>query len=177
MTATNDTNKKKTLKWMNFGFYGALTFILVYSFVLFLLLNARTEEQIQDALPPIVYLNNSNLSAIVPPGANNLIHPMFITTNNVTSTNTSTDQVITNQTKPPCIEYPSFVIKEKYKRGDFVIINYFYIKCIVMKVLPDDVYVVVYKDHNHVLQRTEIHRDFLISPTPGAVNPFSLLVD
>lgn len=164
---------------MNFGFYGALAFILVYSFALFLFLNARTEEQIQESLPPVVFLNNSNLSAIVPPGGNNLIHPMFQTTTNriTTTTNLISNQVVTNVTKTPCLDCPSFVTKSKYKRGDFIIINYFYIEAVVTKVLPNDMYLVAYKDHNHVLQQTELHRDFLIAPTTGAVNPFSLLVD
>ena len=144
-----------------------LGFILVYSFVMIGMVDHKAETYIKDT-PSIILIDPDNTTAaLIPSGMSNIIHPMF-----------SVREVSTNASPVPKTETsPAFKMKESYQRGDLVIVNYFYVEAIVVEKLVGDKYLVMYKDHNHVLQQTCLHRDFLLSPAPGTVSPVSLLVD
>lgn len=57
-----------------------------------------------------------------------------------------------------------FEKKESYNIKEFVVISYFYIGGIITDKNGND-YTVMYKDHNHTLQKITITKDFLLSPT------------
>lgn len=72
---------------------------------------------------------------------------------------------------------PLFEQKEFYNIKDFVVVNYFYVKGIVVERSGDD-YTIMYKDHNHVLQKLTLSKELLLSPTSqNSLSPVSLLVD
>lgn len=72
---------------------------------------------------------------------------------------------------------PLFEKKDSYNIKDFVIINYFYVEGLIIDKSGDN-YTVLYKDHNHVLQKIIISKEFLLVPTSkNSVSPVSLLVD
>lgn len=74
---------------------------------------------------------------------------------------------------------PSYEVKAKYSFGDVVVVKYFYVTGVIIdKSLPvGDSYTVLYKDHNHVLQKVVLPRTMLMTPTDGSFSPVSLLVD
>ena len=77
------------------------------------------------------------------------------------------------------ISVPRYEIKDKYSYGDVVVIKYFYIEAVVLdKTQPSgDVYTVLYKNHNHDLQKIALPRTMLMMPSDGIVNPAALLVE
>lgn len=67
---------------------------------------------------------------------------------------------------------PEFVKKDSYVPQEIVVINYFYVKAIVLEKHGKN-YKVMYEDFNRDLQITTIPGDMLLSPTSAAANPFS----
>jgi hypothetical protein len=67
-----------------------------------------------------------------------------------------------------------FKIKSKYERGDIVFIKFFHIQAAVITEVTTDTYMVLYRDANHVLQQTTLHREFLLSPPDGIWNTFPI---
>lgn len=72
---------------------------------------------------------------------------------------------------------PMFEIRENYNIGDVVVVKYFYVEAVVLEKQTGDSYVIMYKDHNHTLQKIAIPRSLLMYPADGVLNPVSLLVD
>jgi len=89
-------------------------------------------------------------------------------------------QVNSNQTqlypKNP-LPHPMFTIREQYEVGEIIVVKYFYVEAVVVEKQANDFYVVMYKDHNHVLQKLALPRAMLMYPAEGVLNPVSLLVD
>jgi hypothetical protein len=69
-----------------------------------------------------------------------------------------------------------FTEKKTYSLGDIVVIRYFYVAGVVLE-KHGDYYDVVYKDHNHTLQKITLTKAMLLSPKDGVLNPVSMLVD
>lgn len=74
---------------------------------------------------------------------------------------------------------PDFECKDNYSMGDIVVVKYFYVEAVVIdKSLPSgNAYTILYKDHNHVLQKIILPKEMLMAPAEGVLNPVSLLVD
>jgi len=87
-------------------------------------------------------------------------------------------QVKSNQTQLfPKTARPMFEIRDKYEVGEVVVVKYFYVEAVVLEKQAGDSYVIMYKDHNHTLQKIAIPRTLLMCPAEGVLNPVSLLVD
>jgi hypothetical protein len=73
----------------------------------------------------------------------------------------------------------AFINKEKYSYGELVIVKAFYVEALVIEVPPigGTDYTLLYKDHNHVLQKIILPKTMLMSPVNGGIDPVSLLVD
>jgi hypothetical protein len=71
---------------------------------------------------------------------------------------------------------PMYEIREKYERGEIVIIKYFYLKAVVLDEPTNDFYEVLYKNHG-TLQKITLPRHLLMHPVDGDLNPVSLLLD
>jgi hypothetical protein len=75
----------------------------------------------------------------------------------------------------PTNSSPVFVQKDSYEKMEFVIINYFFVSGIVVDSSAGN-YTIMYRDANRCLQKIEVPREFLLSPTSAyGVNPTSLL--
>ena len=74
---------------------------------------------------------------------------------------------------------PDFEVKERYEIGEIIVVKYFYVEAVIVdKTLPiGNAYTILYKDHNHVLQKITLPREMLMAPAEGVLNPVSLLVD
>ena len=73
---------------------------------------------------------------------------------------------------------PLFEQKKSYDVQDVIIINHFWVEGIVVEKLNENTYTIMYKDHNHVLQKITLPKEFLLSPTSkNSISPISLLVD
>jgi hypothetical protein len=118
---------------------------------------------------PIIMID-VDTGKIIDPAYTNLFHDSVIgmvsKTFNISEVECSTN-----------ISKPMFEQKDNYNIGDFVIINYFYVEGIVSEKSGNE-YTVIYKDHNHVLQKIKLSKEFLLSPTSrNSISPVSLLVD
>ncbi len=145
--------------------FGIWHFILV-AFIIIWMVGAYTflKEKVDvtyDASPIIVLDSGGNINLLT-----NLFEPQLKT------------NAVKSQTETNAMTMPSVVVKPEYHYGDIVIIKYFYVEGVVLgKSAVGDDYTVVYKDHNHVLQKISLPRTMLLSPTNGALNPISLLID
>lgn len=143
--------------------FGAWHFILIVFVVTWMIsayvfLKDGVDDVIHDVSPAIVLDEHGKINLFP-----NLFEPRM---------RTNKIQVDTNSTMP------SIVVKPDYHYGDIVIIKYFYVGGVVLsKSAVGDDYTVMYKDHNHVLQKISLPRTMLLSPTNGALNPISLMVD
>lgn len=70
---------------------------------------------------------------------------------------------------------PIYEQKGSYDVKDLVIVNYFFVEGIVVDKQGNN-YTVMYKDHNRVLQKITVPKEFLLSPTADVkLNPAVLL--
>lgn len=156
---SEQTDKENNLnKWLA-GLVGA---IIVWTIgVLFYI-----DNKIEPKSPPIntIILVDKETGKIINPAYTNLFLPQFVKSSN---TNKSTQNSINRK--------PAFEHKDTYSVEEFVIINYFYVEGIVVE-KSGDLYTVMYKDHNHTLQKVTVTKELLLSPT-SYISPVSLLVD
>jgi hypothetical protein len=169
-----DPEKEKisrTVTILNRWLVGLVAFSIIYTMVIFTVVE-QNQEKLLKGLTPITLVDPSTLRS----SYTNLIHPQLIQYATAGASNIHKEST-TNGTSTNAFR-PLFERKASYDVGDFAIVSYFYIQGVIVEKLPNDVYVVMYKDHNHVLQKVSISKDFIVVPTSNyAINPASLLVD
>lgn len=162
----NVENEEKRVRRLNRWMIILVSFMVLYSILMLVIIDQKTERAMQLQSHPVVMIDPNTMS-ITSTAYTNLIHPVALhNTTNIPPV------PITNSAKP------MYEQRDKYEIGDFVVINYFYVEGIIIEKLSGDVYKILYKDHNHTLQKIELHKQFLLYPTSyNVVNPVSLLVD
>jgi hypothetical protein len=153
---------EKSIKKLNVWLGIMVGFIVLYSIVMLITIDQKTEKALQ--MHPVVMIDPATL-ALTSDSYTNLIHPIALR-----------PPLTTNA--PTIDPKPMFEQKESYEIGDFVVVNFFYVETIIVEKLPKDYYRLMYKDHEHVLQTIDLHKQFLLAPTSyNVVSPVSLLVD
>lgn len=118
---------------------------------------------------PIIMVD-VNTGKVVDPAYTNLFHDSVIG-------QLAKEVSIADIKEPSNATKPLFEHKDTYNVKDFVVVNYFYVEGIIVEKSGNN-YTVMYKDHNHVLQKLTISKEFLLSPTSqNSVSPVALLVD
>jgi hypothetical protein len=146
-----ESSDEKKIRHVNFWYVVLVVFIVVWMGGSFLYLNHQTHDLANN--PPVAILDAAggiDLSIL-----------------SKTGTNQHAGKI------------PLFTVKETYEFGDTIIIKYFYVKAVVLgkSATLGDSYEVIYKDHNHVLQKIILPRMMLLAPEEGTLPPSSLLVD
>ena len=171
ITPQTDTIQLKNLnEWLGV----LVVFIILWSIGLLLYVDQKVDSTANHPLPVIVVdgpsgrINNAAYTNLFPPSMN--VKAGTIETRPPRVVNSTKTNVVT-------APKPMFETRDSYEIREFVIVNYFYVEGIVTEKKGDD-YTVMYKDHNHVLQKVTVPKSFLLVPTSyNNVNPVSLLVD
>lgn len=146
-----ESSDEKKVRSVNFWYIVLVVFIVVWMGGSFLYLNHKTHD----------LANNPPVTIIDAAGGIDLSNLSKIGTNQIPGKSSL------------------FTVKETYTFGDTVIIKYFYVKAVVLDKAAalGDSYNLIYKDHNHVLQKITLPREMLLAPMEGTLPPSSLLVD
>jgi hypothetical protein len=161
----NDTLEIKTLnRWL----ITLAVVIILWAAGIIMYVDKRTSPSDNHPLPIIMV--DADTGKVIDPAYTNLF-------NNSLSNDHSKPVNMSDVRAPNNATKSLFEQKEHYNIRDFVVINYFYVEGIVIDRVGDE-YIVMYKDHNHVLQKLSISAKFLLSPTSqNSVSPVSLLID
>ncbi len=148
---------EKKIRSISIWHFVLVAFIVLWMVGAYVYLDKKTQMSI--AAPPVIVLDEA---------AGITLTNFF----QINSTNRQLSPAARNPTKP------LFEIREKYFLGDVVVVKYFYVEAIVIgnSAVGDD-YVILYKDHNHTLQKISLPRALLMAPADGFLNPVSMLVD
>jgi len=149
---------KKLNKWL----LALVVFIVVWSVGLLLYVDQRVDH-VRSTTPAIITVDTHS-GKISNPAHMNLFPPAMQTKQTKELTNGN-------------LSKPVYEQKQTYEVMDFVVINYFFINGLIAEKSGDE-YVVLYKDHNHVLQKVTVPRTLLLSPTSYyGVSPAALIGD
>lgn len=168
MTQNDLPLKDKTeIKTLNRWLIALAVIIILWAAGIIMYVEKRTSPS-NHPLPIIMV--DADTGRVIDPAYTNLFNNSVL--NDISKTvNMSDIKAPSNATKP------LFEQKDHYNIKDFVVINYFYVEGIVVNRSGNE-YTVMYKDHNHVLQKIDISVEFLLSPTSqNSVSPVSLLID
>lgn len=148
---------EKRIRNINFWHFILFAFIVVWVGGAYLYLDNKTE----------IISNHPSLIVIGEPSSINLTNFFQFNSSNPPS------HLLNSLVKQP------FITKPEYHPGDIVVVKFFYVEAIVIeKSSPArDDYEIMYKDHNHVLQKISLPKEMLMYPSEGVLNPVSLLVD
>lgn len=155
VTGKQETSDEKRVKNGNFWYVILIAFIVLWMFGAYYYLHTKNQLNTN---PPVVVLDST--SGIDIGG--------FFRTNPISSKLSLTNSSLVQ---------PMYGVRSHYDVGDIIIVKYFYVEAVVLGKNAGDSYVVLYKDHNHTLQRVSLPRIMLLSPVDGVLNPASLLVD
>lgn len=157
MDESQSPKDKADLKSLNRWLGILVVFIILWGIGMFFYVEKKT-EQVANRPIPVVMLDPAS-GKITSIAYTNLVPSSF------------TAPAKTNDVSI----HPSFEQKKSYENMDFVVINYFFVAGLVVEKNGNN-YTVMYKDHNHVLQKTIVPVEMLLSPTSyNGVNPLSLL--
>ena len=150
-----ETPDEKKVRSSNFWYILLVAFIVLWMTGAYIYLDKKTDVTIGN--PPVIVLDAVN----------------GIDMTNFFRANPSQTQLYPTNNIPR----PMFEVRENYNLGDVVVVKYFYVEAVVLEKQAGDSYVIMYKDHNHTLQKIAIPRTLLMYPADGVLNPVSLLVD
>lgn len=159
-----DENEKasRTLTTLNRWLIGLVGFSMIYTMVVFTVMEQKQAKLIQ-GLTPIALVDPATLK--VSPLVSNLI-PSNILTNKSVDFITSTNSPLK----------PMFERKKEYQYGEYVIVSFFYVHGVIVGKFENEEYEVLYKNHERTLVKIRIRGDMLMAPTSiNSVNPISLL--
>lgn len=161
----SSTSDNKELKTLNRGLLILSVLIIAWATIVLIYIN----RSISSSSSPFIVVD-FNSGKLVDPTNTNMLHESVI--NSISHTVNMLDTNVFSNAS-----VPSFEQRDSYNIKDFVIINYFYVEGIVVD-KSGNMYTVMYKDHNHVLQKVVVSKDLLISPTfKSSISPISLLID
>ena len=150
-----ETDDEKKMRSINSWYFVLVVFIIIWVIGAYVYLDKKADMSLNH--PPVVVLDSAD---------GIMLSNMF----KVSGTNM--------QLFPPTSKQEMFEVREKYQFGDVVVVKFFYVEAVVLeKSATSDQYTVMYKDHNHALQKISLPRTMLMYPRDGVLNPVSLLVD
>lgn len=157
----NESEDERRVRTINVWHFVLIVFIVIWMAGAYLYLNKKTELSL--VTPPVLLVNGSNSNLDLTnffglAATNNPLIPSI--------------KPLTNSTASPMFE-----TKPRYDAGDVVVVKYFYVQAVIVEKVGQDSYAILYKDHNHVLQKIVLPKAFLLSLSAGTLNPFSLLID
>lgn len=152
-----ETSDEKKIRSINFWHFVLVLFIVLWMGGAYIYLDKKTE--IANRLPLV----------LIGDAASGVNMTNFFQVNPTNSSLFPTNYIF----KQP------FRMKTEHRFGDVVVVKFFYVEAVVLeKSSPtSDYYDIVYKDHNHVLQKISLPAEMLMVPVDGMLNPVSLLVD
>lgn len=137
-----------------------MAFIVVWMVGAYIYLDQKSDANV--AAPPVVVLDTAD----------------GINLTNLFQSSPTNMQLVKRTSDPSKPSKAMFELKPKYSLGDVVVVKYFYVEAIVVGTpAMGDEYIILYKDHNHTLQKISLPRMFLMAPAEGVLNPVSMLVD
>lgn len=153
----SETPDEKKIRSINFWHFILILFIILWMGGAYIYLNKKVDVINH---PPLVLIGDA---------ASGIDMTNFFKANP-----TNTQLFSTNGTNRPL-----FYSKDEYQFGDIVVVKFFYVEAIVIEKSgpTSDDYDILYKDHDHVLQRISLPAKMLMVPADGMLNPVSLLVD
>ena len=157
----DDIHDKTKLKRLNVWLGILVVSIILWTIGIFVYMETRITSVIAKTIPLV--LVNTSTGKI----DSTLYSNMFPA--NMVSSNTN---VLTNTIAPHI-----FKERTEFDQYEMVIIKYFYTPALVME-KSNNKYILIYKDHNHILHTITLPIEMLLSPSSSdLVNPISLLVD
>jgi hypothetical protein len=162
-----DRSDRSDIKSLNRWLIGLAVVIIIWAAGIIMYVDKKTSPS---NYPLPVIMVDSITGKVIDPAYTNLFHNSIFgeISNDVNISDIKTSK---NAVKP------LFEEKDSYNIKDFVIVNYFYVEGIVVN-KSGNIYTIMYKDHNHVLQKVTLSKEFLLSPTShNSVSPLSLLID
>lgn len=156
-------NDEQKVRSINFWHFILISFIILWVAGAYIYLEKKTDVSL--TRPPVILLDSGNA----------LDMTNFFS---VSATNTTLFQKQLGGTNTPQLN-DMFQVREKYFFGDVIVVKYFYVEALILGKTSStsDEYDILYKDHNHVLQKISLPREMLMAPASGLLNPMSLLVD
>jgi hypothetical protein len=158
---------KSDIKSLNRWLIGLTVIIIIWATVIIMYVDKKISPS---SYPLPVIMVDSDTGKVIDPAYTNLFHSSVF--GEISNDVNVSDITTSNNTRKPLFEE-----RESYNIKDFVIVNYFYVEGIIVS-KSGNIYTVMYKDHNHVLQKVTLSREFLLAPTShNSVSPLSLLID
>ena len=158
---------KSEIKILNRWLIALAVIIILWAAGIIMYVDKRTSPSNHPL--PIIMVDADTGKVIDPAYTNLFVHSL--------ASEVSKNANMSDISAPENATKPLFEQKEFYNIKDFVVVNYFYVEGIIVDRSGDD-YTVMYKDHNHVLQKLTLPKELLLAPTSkNSVSPVSLLVD
>lgn len=152
----NGTDDERKVRNINIWHFFLIAFIVIWVTGAYFCLSKKPDLSLTNSLLDSKPTNFENLFTFFPTN-NSFIHR---------------GQSLTNP-----LSASIFYTKHSYKPGDVVIVKYFHVQAVILEKVGQDSYCIIYKDHNHVLQKIVLPKIFLLFPSVGILPLFSLLID
>ena len=157
----DDIHDKTKLKRLNVWLGILVVSIILWTIGIFVYMEKRITSVIAKTIPLV--LVNTSTGKIDSTLYSNMFPANMVSSNTNVLTNTIASHIFKERTE--------------FDQYEMVIIKYFYIPALVME-KSNNKYILIYKDHNHILQPITLPIEMLLSPSSSDfVNPISLLVD
>lgn len=158
-----DRTNESRIKRLNIGLAILIVCIVVWTIGIFIYMEHEINIATSKTIP--LTLVNTLTGKIDATAYSNMFPSNMVSsvTNDLSNTNISSQ--------------PIFKEKTEFNQYEMVIIKYFYTPALILE-KSNNKYVLLYKDHNHMLQQITLPFEMLLSPSSSdIVNPISLLVD